>query len=577
MKKRQMKYGWKCLWAGHLANPLWDSRLERRRKRGRAILEAASSYLAPYAQAAQDVSEEACLHQEARRIFSIWLQGEEQAPALVKACYRSMRAHAGCEVAVLDEKTLSDWISLPPYIMEKWKSGRMKPAHFTDICRIELLYRHGGVWMDATDYLPAPLPEWLWKEDFFVFRGGDVYRGSYSFIQNCFIRGAKGAYLLKVWREAVFAYWSHEEKAVDYFVHQMLFGFSVGKNPRAAELFASMPQYTQDPTHELWFVAADQPYDAQHFDTICAGALFQKTDYKSRPAVSPLPGSMADYLLRPSFKRLFLFAAYDSQAKVSETDLYYLKALKPYGDIRFVADNDLDASQQAKLEGLVSFLRAERHGEYDFGSYKRAMEGADLAAYDVVYLLNDSVVGPLTDLGYHLGRLERSGADAFGLAWHPSSRHSSHLQSWFIGLTPKVFRSEWFQVFMRSVHQVSDKNAVCELYETGLSTLLARQGISVYAPYTLKGKSVYNRPLKLFREGYPFIKKASFTRHGGNMGAQLYKVVEGMEPALRKALVADFDRLYGAGFMDHLLNRNPFRMLGRYLKHVRKKFFWGER
>lgn len=567
MTNRRLKYLCRCLWAGHLVNPLWLSRLERRRRRGQAIRQAAASYLAPYARAASSVPEEACLHQEPRRIFSIWLQGEAQAPALVQACYRSIRAHAGCEVIVLDEKTLSDWITLPPYILEKWKSGRMKPAHFTDICRIELLYRHGGVWMDATDYLPAPLPEWLWKEDFFVYRGGDVYRGAYSFIQNCFIRGAKGAYLLKVWREAVFAYWAREDKAVDYFVHQMLFGFAVTGNPQAAQRFDAMPQYRQEPTHQLWFVAADQPYDAQRFKNICAGALFQKTDYKSRPAASPVPGSMADHLLRPSLRRLFLFAAYDAQAEVSETDLYYLKALNPYGDIRFVADNALDASQQAKLAGVVSSLRAERHGEYDFGSYKRALEGADLAAYDAVYLLNDSVVGPLNDLGYQLGRLERSGADAFGLAWHPS-RHGSHLQSWFIGLTPKVFRSEWFQGFMHSVHHVPDKNAVCELYETGLTRLLLQQGMSIYAPFSLKGKSVYSQPLKLFKQGFPFVKKASFTRHGGNMGARLYQVMDGMDPVLRQAVVADFDRLHGAGAMHHLLSRNPFRMLGRYLNYI---------
>ena len=568
--KRQVTYWWRCLWKGHLANPLWLSRLERRRRRGQGIRQAAASYLLPYAQAASAVPEEACRHEEPRRIFSIWLQGEAQAPALVKACYRSIRAHAGCEVVVLDEKSLFNWITLPPYIMEIWKSGHMKPAHFTDICRIELLYRHGGVWMDATDYLPAPLPEWIWQEDFFVYGSGDVYRGAYSSIQNCFIRGAKGAYLLKVWREAVFAYWARENRAVDYFVHQLLFGFAVSGNPRAAALFKAMPQYRQEPTHRLWFESADQAYDPQRFADICAGALFQKTDYKSRPATSPLPGSMADHLLRPSLRRLFLFAAYDAQARIGETTLFYLKALRPYGDIRFSADNALDASQQLKLDGLVSSFQAERHGEYDFGSYKRAFEGADLAEYDVVYLLNDSVVGPLTDLGYQLGRLERSGADAFGLAWHPS-RHGSHLQSWFIGLTPKVFRSAWFQSFIGSVHQVPDKVAVCELYETGLSRLLEEHGISVYAPYVLKGKSVYSHPLSLFRQGFPFVKKSSFTRHGGNLGKELSIILEQADPALTAAVVSDFDRLNGPGAAKRLLNRNPFTMIRRYLGYLFRK------
>ena len=570
MDRRKLKYLRTVVLGGHLFNPPWQDRLERRRRRGRAIREAAAAYLAPYAHAACDLPEEPCLKDEPRRIFTLWMQGEDKAPALVKACLGSIRSHAGCEVVVLDGRSLSDWITLPPYILELWKSGRMKAAHFADICRIELLYRYGGVWMDATDYLPAALPEWLWEEDFFVYRGGDTLRGSYAFIQNCFIRGAKGAYILKVWREAVFAYWAHEDKAVDYFVHQLLFGFAVSGNPRAAALFSAMPQYPQEPTHRLWHGSADLPYDAQLFDEICRGALFQKTDYKSPSARSPRPGSMADHLLRPSLRRLFLFAAYDPKGAVSETDLYYLKALKPYGDIRFVADQTLSGAQQAKLEGLVSSIRAERHGEYDFGSYKRALEGVDLAEYDVVYLLNDSVIGPLTDLGYELGRLERSGASAFGLGWHPSRQHP-HLQSWFIGLTPEVFLSDWFSHFMYSIRPVPDKQAVCELYEIGLYRQLVQHGATVYAPWSLKGKSIYDEPLRLFRQGFPFIKKASFTRHGGNMGARLSRVMDGMDPQLREAVVSDFDRLHGTGATERLLSRNPLRMLWRYLRYVKKK------
>ena len=45
---------------------------------------------------------------------------------------------------------------------------------------------------------------------------------------------------------------------------------------------------------------------------------------------------------------------------------------------------------------------ATRHSEYDFGSYKRAynwaQENLDTAEYEFVYLVNDSVYGPLFDL-----------------------------------------------------------------------------------------------------------------------------------------------------------------------------------
>ena len=175
----------------------------------------------------------------------------------------------------------------------------MRAAHFADICRVELLYRYGGVWMDATSYLDAPLPEWLWEADFFVYKGGEVGLGAYAGIQNCFIRAAKGSYLLKVWREAMRAYWAAEDSTVDYFVHQLLFSQAVAANPRAAELYAQMPSLDQDPIHRLWHDYGDKPYDEALLHEVCSQALFQKTSYKGASATDPVPGSMIDHILAP--------------------------------------------------------------------------------------------------------------------------------------------------------------------------------------------------------------------------------------------------------------------------------------
>ena len=296
---KRLLYFVRVVFSGHVFNWPWRSRLERRRVRGRVIREAAFRYLRPYAAAACAVPEDTPARTEPRRIFTLWLQGLEQAPPLVHACLDSVRRHTDAELVVLDGRTVFDWTALPEDIVRRWKDGKMRAAHFADICRVELLYRHGGLWMDATCFLDAPLPEWLWEADFFVYKGGDVLKGAYGGIQNCFIRGAKDAYLLKVWREAILAYWTAEDSAVDYFVHQLLFSQAVAGNPRAAELYAQMPSLVQDPTHVLWNDYADEPYDEALLHEICGKALFQKTNYKSASAASPVPGSFADHLLAP--------------------------------------------------------------------------------------------------------------------------------------------------------------------------------------------------------------------------------------------------------------------------------------
>ena len=265
----------------------------------RRFLRASEAYLRPYVTAACAVPEGQPDRSAPRRVFTLWLQGMEQAPPVVRACLDSIRRHAGAELVVLDGKTVFDWIKLPERIVSLWKTGKMRAAHFADICRVELLYRYGGVWMDATCYLDAPLPAWLWEADFFVYQGGETGLGAYGGIQNCFIRAAKDACLVKVWREAILAYWAAEDSAMDYFVHQLLFSQAVAAHPRAAALYAEMPSLVQDPTHVLWYDYADQPFDETLLHEVCAKALFQKLDYKFPAATNPVPGSFADHLLAP--------------------------------------------------------------------------------------------------------------------------------------------------------------------------------------------------------------------------------------------------------------------------------------
>ena len=296
---KRFRYLFRVAVFGHLLNWPWRSRLERRRVRGRVIREASLDCLQPFAAAVQNVPEDKPDHAEPRRIFTLWLQGEEQAPPLVRACLDSIRRHADAELVVLDERSVFDWIDIPEEVVRKWKEGKMKAAHFADICRVDLLYRHGGVWMDATWYMDAPFPEWLWEADFFVYQGGDTLKGAYGGIQNCFIRGAKDAYLLKVWREIILAYWKEEDSPLDYFVHQLLFCLALDANPRAAALYAKMPSLVQDPTHVLWYEYADRPYDEDRLHAICAEALFQKLNYKTPSASNPVPGSFADHILAP--------------------------------------------------------------------------------------------------------------------------------------------------------------------------------------------------------------------------------------------------------------------------------------
>lgn len=281
---------------GHLLNPIWHSREQRRARRGAASEKAVMRYLnrtlkAPSEAPALPAGD------SARTVWTLWLQGMDQAPAIVQACVSSMQRQLSAAVEVLDLESVLQRISLPAYILDKWRAGKIRPAHFADICRVELLYEYGGVWADSTAFFTADLPKWLWEAPFFVYGAGHSLHGSYAFIQNCFIRAQKGSLLLAAWREAIFQYWKQENSAVDYFVHQLLFKWAVQHTPGVAQAYADMPQLEQEPTHLLWFQKGALPYDKAQVQAICSQALFQKTEYKSALAKNPPAGSVAEWIL----------------------------------------------------------------------------------------------------------------------------------------------------------------------------------------------------------------------------------------------------------------------------------------
>ncbi|MDE5870239.1 MAG: capsular polysaccharide synthesis protein [Muribaculaceae bacterium] len=283
---------------GHILNPVWRNREERRKKRYKATYDSVMRYISRYRPEVEKVTPAPVSpDKEPEHAFTIWFQGEDKAPALVKACFRSMRRHLKQELVVLDEKTLFDWITLPDFIIDKWRSGKIPHTQFSDICRVELLYQHGGLWFDATDFVTAPVPQFIMDEDVFIFMAGQKIRGAYAFIQSCFIRGKKGNPLLGVWREANFIYWKEENSKINYFVHHLMLRLSTLCNPIAADSYEKMPHIDQDPTHALWGDHAVDKYDKDTFEKLTADSFFQKTNYKDKRLANLPEGSIAEYIL----------------------------------------------------------------------------------------------------------------------------------------------------------------------------------------------------------------------------------------------------------------------------------------
>lgn len=152
-------------------------------------------------------------------IWVCWLQGEENAPPLVRCCIASIKKHAGNHpVHIIAEKNLGSYVELPSIIYEKKKSGIIEPAQFSDIIRVSLLEKFGGLWIDATVFCTQQIPDGYFEYDLFSCKG-PIQKGKYvsGFRWTSFIMGGKpGSLFFKLMKDLFYTYWEKEECRIDY-------------------------------------------------------------------------------------------------------------------------------------------------------------------------------------------------------------------------------------------------------------------------------------------------------------------------------------------------------------------------
>jgi len=104
-------------------------------------------------------------------IWYCWLQGEEKLPTIPALCYDSLKRQAnGHPVRFITLENYKDYVTIPDSIVQLYKEGKIKNAHFADILRLSLLYNHGGLWADATIFFSNTIPEEIFDLPFYSIK-----------------------------------------------------------------------------------------------------------------------------------------------------------------------------------------------------------------------------------------------------------------------------------------------------------------------------------------------------------------------------------------------------------------------
>jgi hypothetical protein len=129
-----------------------------------------------------------------RNLYIYWNTGFENAPELVKKCLISWKIfNKNWNIIELNDNNLNNYIDIKEEIKDLDKK-KFTPTHFSDVIRIFLLKKYGGLWTDATTFCIKPLDSWLpdcISSGFFAYQQVPA-----RMLGNWFLYGEKDNYIV---------------------------------------------------------------------------------------------------------------------------------------------------------------------------------------------------------------------------------------------------------------------------------------------------------------------------------------------------------------------------------------------
>ncbi len=178
-------------------------------------------------------------------IWICWWQGLDKAPEIVKNCVESIKQHIGDhKLIVITEQNISNYVSFPDWILEKYHKGIISKTHLSDILRLELMAKYGGIWLDSTFYCVSSIeylfkiPVWSIKRPNYRYTSvacGDF--ANYSF--GCTSENRK---VFVVFRDYLLEYWKKYDYMIDYLFLDYLIVLARNNHKYIDDMFVKIPE-----------------------------------------------------------------------------------------------------------------------------------------------------------------------------------------------------------------------------------------------------------------------------------------------------------------------------------------------
>lgn len=232
--------------------------VEAREKVYRYIKKKYSRYISSYIPT-QDIIEEKKYVRE-KTIWVCWWQGEENAPIIVKRCISSLHHYeTEWNIQLITKENYLEYVTFPDYIVKKWEQGIVSNTHMSDLLRLELLTRYGGMWIDATVFLTDKIPAYIFEKKLFMFKvmSKENHRVEYN---SWLIFSKKNNELLKTTRYLLYKYWEKENKLREYFLLHIMMTVIIESYPEYVDKIYYIPDELEHILGRNWLKQYDETY-----------------------------------------------------------------------------------------------------------------------------------------------------------------------------------------------------------------------------------------------------------------------------------------------------------------------------
>ena len=203
-------------------------------------------------------------------------------PELVKGCYRQLCKN-NKNVVLITKDNINDWCSIPQYIFDMVSKGNITFTHLSDILRVTLLAKHGGLWMDSTCWVPAVLPDYVTEAMLITSRTKNV--PDLPFWSNSRWCGwgmgtnVKGNPLFVFARDFMYSFYKENDRIPFYLFIDYIYDYAYRHSPVVKDMFDAVPENNTG-RNKLHFLL-NTAWDEKKYSDLIKDNWTFKLSYKS--------------------------------------------------------------------------------------------------------------------------------------------------------------------------------------------------------------------------------------------------------------------------------------------------------